>query len=98
MTCVVDSSRRHRGIAGATFGLDAVHVQEDAGRDTGVTATDQLLIGIVEAQQSRLAQRFDVGHALLAEVTDPFADRPGREAFTLPAPMGFGDYVTFCGT
>jgi uncharacterized protein YdiU (UPF0061 family) len=37
-------------------------------------------------------------HALLAEVTDPFADRPGREAFTLPAPMGFGDYVTFCGT
>lgn len=37
-------------------------------------------------------------HRLLAEVTDPFADRPGREAFTLPAPMGFGDYVTFCGT
>lgn len=37
-------------------------------------------------------------HALLAEVTDPFADRPGREAFALPAPTGFGDYVTFCGT
>lgn len=37
-------------------------------------------------------------HALLAEVTDPFADRPGREVFTLPAPTGFGDYVTFCGT
>jgi len=35
---------------------------------------------------------------LLAEVTDPFTDRPGREAFSLPAPTGFGDYVTFCGT
>lgn len=36
--------------------------------------------------------------ALLAQVTDPFADRPGREAFTLPAPQGFGRYTTFCGT
>jgi uncharacterized protein YdiU (UPF0061 family) len=35
---------------------------------------------------------------LLAAVTDPFTDRPGREAFSLPAPTGFGDYVTFCGT
>jgi uncharacterized protein YdiU (UPF0061 family) len=36
--------------------------------------------------------------ALLAQVTDPFTDAPGREAFSLPAPTGFGDYVTFCGT
>ncbi|NEX45806.1 protein adenylyltransferase SelO [Pseudotabrizicola algicola] len=36
--------------------------------------------------------------ALVAEVTDPFTDRPGREAYALPAPSGFGDYVTFCGT
>ena len=36
--------------------------------------------------------------ALLAQVTDPYADRPGREAYALPAPTGFGDYVTFCGT
>ncbi|MDO8882815.1 protein adenylyltransferase SelO family protein, partial [Pseudotabrizicola sp.] len=36
--------------------------------------------------------------ALLAQITDPFTDRPGREAFSLPAPSGFGDYVTFCGT
>lgn len=35
---------------------------------------------------------------LLAEVTEPFAERPGRDAFILPAPTGFGDYVTFCGT
>jgi uncharacterized protein YdiU (UPF0061 family) len=36
--------------------------------------------------------------ALLAQVTTPFTDRPGREAFTLPAPTGFGRYTTFCGT
>lgn len=36
--------------------------------------------------------------ALLAQVTDPYTDRPGREAYALPAPTGFGDYVTFCGT
>jgi uncharacterized protein YdiU (UPF0061 family) len=36
--------------------------------------------------------------ALLAQVTDPYADRPGREAFALPAPAGFGRYTTFCGT
>ncbi|MFN3846567.1 MAG: protein adenylyltransferase SelO [Paracoccaceae bacterium] len=36
--------------------------------------------------------------ALLAQVTDPYTDRPGRDAFALPAPSGFGDYVTFCGT
>jgi uncharacterized protein YdiU (UPF0061 family) len=35
--------------------------------------------------------------ALLAAVTDPFAPRPA-EAFALPAPTGFGPYVTFCGT
>jgi uncharacterized protein YdiU (UPF0061 family) len=34
-------------------------------------------------------------HALLAAVKDPFAE---REAFMLPAPTGFGAYVTFCGT
>lgn len=34
-------------------------------------------------------------HALLAAVTEPFVE---REAFMLPAPSGFGRYVTFCGT
>jgi serine/tyrosine/threonine adenylyltransferase len=33
--------------------------------------------------------------ALLSAVQDPFAE---REAFMLPAPTGFGAYVTFCGT
>ncbi len=34
-------------------------------------------------------------HALLAAVTEPFVE---REGFMLPAPSGFGRYVTFCGT
>ena len=37
-------------------------------------------------------------HALLAQITDPYREGPDREAFALPAPQGFGDYVTFCGT
>jgi uncharacterized protein YdiU (UPF0061 family) len=37
-------------------------------------------------------------HALLAQVRDPFGPEAGREAFTLPAPSGFGRYVTYCGT
>ncbi len=37
-------------------------------------------------------------HALLDQVRRPFAPVAGREAFALPAPQGFGDYVTFCGT
>ncbi len=36
--------------------------------------------------------------ALLSALQDPFAPEAGREAFTLPAPTGFGRYVTFCGT
>ena len=36
--------------------------------------------------------------ALLAEVQRPFDPAAGREAYALPAPAGFGDYVTFCGT
>jgi len=37
-------------------------------------------------------------HALLAQVRAPFGPEPGREAFALPAPTGFGRYVTYCGT
>lgn len=36
--------------------------------------------------------------ALLAAIQDPFGPETGREVYTLPAPKGFGDYVTFCGT
>jgi serine/tyrosine/threonine adenylyltransferase len=37
-------------------------------------------------------------HQLLAQITSPYGPAAGREAYTLPAPKGFGDYVTFCGT
>jgi len=37
-------------------------------------------------------------HTLLAAITRPYAEEPGQEAFALPAPQGFGQYVTYCGT
>ena len=37
-------------------------------------------------------------HALLDAVTQPFAARPGLEAYAQPAPADFGPYQTFCGT
>ena len=37
-------------------------------------------------------------HALLAQVQAPFSPDAGREAYCLPAPAGFGRYVTYCGT
>jgi uncharacterized protein YdiU (UPF0061 family) len=37
-------------------------------------------------------------HALVAEIRRPFEPAMGREGYALPAPEGFGDYVTFCGT
>ncbi|NJS40542.1 MAG: hypothetical protein HC783_17810, partial [Rhodobacteraceae bacterium] len=33
--------------------------------------------------------------ALLVAIRQPFVE---REAFVLPAPSGFGSYVTYCGT
>ncbi|MFR9800939.1 protein adenylyltransferase SelO [Pseudonocardia sp. RS010] len=35
---------------------------------------------------------------LLAVLARPFDERPGLEAYALPAPAGFGAYRTFCGT
>ena len=35
---------------------------------------------------------------LLTAVSDPFRDEAGREAYALPAPTSFGEYVTYCGT
>ena len=37
-------------------------------------------------------------HALMAVLADPFSERPGNEGFALPAPQGFGQYRTYCGT
>ncbi len=37
-------------------------------------------------------------HRLLDAVTRPFEERPGFDAYAAPAPPGFGDHVTYCGT
>lgn len=37
-------------------------------------------------------------HALLAAITRPYDDDPALEPYALPAPQGFGRYVTYCGT
>ncbi len=36
--------------------------------------------------------------ALLAAVQRPYDEDPALQGFSLPAPQGFGGYVTFCGT
>ncbi|MFZ0090575.1 MAG: YdiU family protein [Solirubrobacteraceae bacterium] len=35
---------------------------------------------------------------LLDAVTHPFEERPGLDAYAVPAPPGYGDHVTYCGT
>ncbi len=37
-------------------------------------------------------------HRLLDAVTRPFQERSGFDAYAAPAPPGFGDHVTYCGT
>jgi uncharacterized protein YdiU (UPF0061 family) len=37
-------------------------------------------------------------HRLLDAVTLPFEERPGLETYAAPAPLGYGDHVTYCGT
>ena len=37
-------------------------------------------------------------HRLLAVLVQPFEERPGLEPYAAPAPPGFGEYRTFCGT
>ena len=37
-------------------------------------------------------------HGLLAALADPYGPEAGREAYGMPAPAGFGSYVTYCGT
>ncbi|MBL4928584.1 protein adenylyltransferase SelO [Fuscibacter oryzae] len=53
---------------------------------------------VEEALTAATAGDMEPFAALLAEVQRPFAPEAGRERFTLPAPTGFGPYVTFCGT
>lgn len=74
----------------------------DAGSAQRLRAVNPLVIPrnhkVEEALAAAEAGDLQPFHALLAQVTDPFRDGPDREPFALPAPTGFGDYVTFCGT
>ena len=60
-----------------------------------VIARNHLVEAALQAAEAGDLAPFD---ALVAEVRRPFGDALGREGFALPAPAGFGDYVTFCGT
>jgi len=53
---------------------------------------------VEEALAAATAGDMNPFQALLAVVSQPFAERPGLEAFAAPAPSSFGPYRTFCGT
>ncbi len=55
---------------------------------------------MVEAALEAASRDDNLGpfQALLEVVRNPFAERKGWSAYARPAPTGFGDYVTFCGT
>ena len=50
---------------------------------------------VEEALEAATAGDMAPFHALLAAVTRPFEE---NEGYMLPAPSGFGRYVTYCGT
>lgn len=54
----------------------------------------------VEEALAAATEEGDLGpfNALLAVVTKPFDEQPGREAYAEPAPLGGPRYRTFCGT
>lgn len=95
-----------RGLSGASVALAAwlprwrARLAEDAAER--MRAVNPLVIPrnhkVEEALSAAEAGDLAPFRALLAQVTDPFRDGPGRDAYALPAPTGFGDYVTFCGT
>ena len=60
-----------------------------------VIPRNHLVEGALQAATAGDMAPFD---ALLAEVQRPFDGAQGREGLALPAPDGFGAYVTFCGT
>jgi uncharacterized protein YdiU (UPF0061 family) len=53
---------------------------------------------VEEALTAATAGDLDPLSRLLAAVTAPYDERPGRERYAEPAPEDFGDYRTFCGT
>ena len=53
---------------------------------------------VEEALTAATAGELDPLQQLLSAVTAPYDERPGLERYAAPAPEGFGDYRTFCGT
>lgn len=53
---------------------------------------------VEEALTAATAGDLDPLERLLAAVTAPYDERPELERYASPAPEGFGDYRTFCGT
>jgi uncharacterized protein YdiU (UPF0061 family) len=53
---------------------------------------------VEEALSAATAGDLDPLDQLLTAVTSPYDERPGLERYAAPAPEGFGDYRTFCGT
>jgi uncharacterized protein YdiU (UPF0061 family) len=53
---------------------------------------------VEEALTAATAGELDPLQQLLTAVTAPYDERPGLERYANPAPDGFGDYRTFCGT
>jgi serine/tyrosine/threonine adenylyltransferase len=53
---------------------------------------------VEEALTAATAGELDPLQQLLTAVTAPYDERPGLERYATPAPEGFGDYRTFCGT
>ena len=58
---------------------------------------------VEEALSQAAGENMEPFEELLSAVTDPFASadsssREHAEKFTRPAPEGFGDYTTYCGT
>jgi uncharacterized protein YdiU (UPF0061 family) len=53
---------------------------------------------VEEVLAAATAGDLDPLHRLVAVLARPFDERPGLEAYALPAPADFGAYATFCGT
>jgi uncharacterized protein YdiU (UPF0061 family) len=53
---------------------------------------------VEEALTAATGGQLDPLQQLLSAVTAPYDERPGLERYAAPAPEGFGDYRTFCGT
>ncbi len=80
----------------------------DDGRDAAAVAAAMDTVNPLYIPRNHLVEEAlaaatagDLGpyEQLLAVVTDPFVERPGRERYAEPAPAGFDrGYRTFCGT